>query len=309
MKRLEDMTDSGRFMIIERADAEATMTTISPFVLGKAVEHIIDGRPREMRKLRNGTVMVRTMNRKQADKLLKKTELCQGINIKVTEHKSLNESKGVITCFDLKHASDDEILTELKSQHVIGLKRLKKRVSKELVESDSMLLTFDTLSPSEFLTVGYYERIRVRLYIPRPMQCFNCYRFGHTGKQCKVEAICRNCGELKTYEHKCKQVICSNCCSVEHAAWDKICPKFVEEQEIQTIKTKEKLPYSEARKIYLKNRPPLQQSFADIVKVNMAQFRTVPIRYKLKMMDNETNGNSKEPKMKEGGSTTPMIED
>lgn len=279
--KLDDMSDSGRFLIIERIK-DGNLTTVSPFVLNKAINDLVGGKPREIRKLRDGTVMVRTMNRKQAEKLLKKTVLVEGIDIKVSEHKKLNQSQVVFTRFDLKHATDDEILTELNAQHVIALKRLKRRAGQVLVESYSILLTFDTPTPPEFLTIGYYERIRVRLYVPQPLRCFNCNRFGHTANRCQVEAICRNCTELKTADHKCQRIVCSNCYSIEHAAWDKSCPKFVEEKEIQTIKTKEKIPYGEARKIYLRDRPPLQQSFADTVKLNIAKYNVLPTRYKPK---------------------------
>lgn len=116
--KLDDLNNGGRFLVIERIGDGKNLTTVSPFVLNKAINHIAGGKPREIRKLRDGTVMVRTMNRKQANKLLKVTVLVEGINIKVSEHKKLNQSQGVITCFDLKHASDEEILTELKPQHV-----------------------------------------------------------------------------------------------------------------------------------------------------------------------------------------------
>lgn len=169
---------------------------------------------------------------------------------------------------------------------------MKKRVGQTLIDSDSILITFDTPTPPEFLTIGYYERVKVRLYVPQPLRCFNCSKFGHTANRCRFQAICRNCSELKTKDHKCQRTICSNCYSVEHAAWDKTCPKFVEEKEIQTIKTTYKIPYAEARKMYLRDRPPLEKSFADIVKMNIAEYGVVPIRLKLKE-DNPNEGTSK----------------
>ncbi|KAJ7870530.1 hypothetical protein B0H13DRAFT_2552603, partial [Mycena leptocephala] len=34
---------------------------------------------------------------------------------------------------------------------------------------------------------------RTEKYCPRPLQCFNCYRFGHIASQCKHPAICGTC--------------------------------------------------------------------------------------------------------------------
>lgn len=286
-----DMGDSGKFLIIQRIDKNATMATVSPFVLSNSIIKAI-GETRELRKLRNGSVLVRTKNQKQAKLLMKMNELTKGINIKVIENVKLNQSKGVVSCFDLKHANDAEILEELKTQGVIDLTRLKKRVGKDLINSDSILFTFKTTSPPEYLKIGYL-RVRVRLYIPQPMRCYNCNKFGHSAKECKVEQICRNCIELKTTNHECKQIVCSNCYSIEHAAWEKICPKYKEEWDIQTIKTRQKIPYAEARKIYLINRPPMVESLGEIVKENLIVNQLVPI--KLRKKDDKEAKNGRAP--------------
>lgn len=288
MFKLDDVEESGRFLIIERTDNGETMSTVSPFVLHRGVKHIMNGEAREMRKLRNGTVLVRTMNANQAKLLMSATTLVEGINIKVTIHGKLNTSQGVVTCFDLKNASDDEILKELKPQGVIGMKRLKRKNKEGVMEdTDSILFTFNKCSPPETITIGFYQRIRVRLYVPRPLQCFNCQRFGHTAKQCKVEQMCRDCNQLKTEDHKCIKVVCSNCYSIEHASWDKSCPKYKEEAEIQAIKTKYKLPYFDARKKYMNARQPFAESVADVVKKNLARNNIEVIKYRYKKRNDD----------------------
>lgn len=268
MNKFDDLSAGTRFVIIQRTDDQQSMSTISPFVLDKAISHLV-GQVHSIRKLRNGTVMVQTMQKKQADKLIKTKQLVTGINVVVTEHKSLNTSKGVITCFDLKHATEGEILTELKPQGVTEIKRMKRRMGPGIfVDSDSWLLTFNSTTPPETIKIGYFEKIRVRLFIPKPLQCYNCSMYGHTAKYCKKKPLCRNCTEPKTEHHKCTRIVCSNCYSIEHAAWEKSCPLYKEEEEIQTIKTKYKVPYREARKFYLEHRPPLTESFRDIVNKN-----------------------------------------
>lgn len=289
--KMDSSAENGKFLIIKRTDPDATMATISPFVLSKGIEGLLGGKPREIRKLRDGTVLLRIMTKKQADKILKKKELVQGINISVSEHEKLNISKGVVTLFDLKNASETETLTELGPQGVIAMKRLKRKNKQgEMEDSDSYLFTFKGTSAPDFIRIGFYERVRVRPFIPQPLRCFVCQKFGYTAKTCSFKPICKNCPELKTEDHKvCARIVCTNCYSVEHASWDKSCPKYKEELEIQCIKTRFKVAYNDARKQYLAERPPMEMNFADVVKNNLARNNLEPVKFIKKEIAEDTD--------------------
>ena len=60
------------------------------------------------------------------------------------------------------------------------------------------------------ITVGYLK-VKVALFVPKPMRCFNCNKSGHTNQRCKVAAMCQWCRNDK-HEGQCEgPKLCSNC--------------------------------------------------------------------------------------------------
>jgi len=77
-----------KYFLLSAADG-SNLSLMSPFLLGKAVADI--------RKLRNGTVLIKTRDAKQAAALQK----IQEIHVKVDAHRTLNYCKDVVKCKDL----------------------------------------------------------------------------------------------------------------------------------------------------------------------------------------------------------------
>ena len=100
------------------------------------------------------------------------------IRHKLIEHKSLNSSKGIIINKILKEESEKNILDYLIPQGVTHVKRFKIRKNNELVNTNTLLLTFNTVVTPKTLKI-FYEIIPVDLYVPNPLRCFNCQKFGH----------------------------------------------------------------------------------------------------------------------------------
>ena len=89
----------------------------------------------------------------------------------------------------------------------------------------------------------------MKQYVPRPLRCFKCNRYGHVTGHCRGKLHCSSCGG----EHKysvCSAAApkCPNC-EGGHSANDKICPRYKRETEIQ-IKTEAKLSYADACKAH-----------------------------------------------------------
>ena len=40
-----------------------------------------------------------------------------------------------------------------------------------------------------------YQRIRTREYLPNPLRCYKCNRFGHTSRGCRSEETCQICSQ------------------------------------------------------------------------------------------------------------------
>lgn len=200
-------------------------------------------------KLKDGTLLLRCTSR-QVVQLLKLTSFYNQMKVKVEEHKTLNLSKGVIMCRDLKYCSDEEIKENLASQNVIDIYRIQRKVNGELKSTISFILTFKSPELPETVTAGYIV-LRVRPYVPQPIRCFTCQKFGHTTKSCEKEAICAICSKLTNEIHVSQEVKepakCSNC-PANHPSFSRECEVYKQELEIQTIKTCKKTTYYAARK-------------------------------------------------------------
>ena len=186
------------------------------------------------------------------------------VPVKVTPHRSLNSSKGVIRCLDIKDCSDEEILDNLASQNVSHLHRIS--VVREGVRKNTgtFIVTFNTPILPKTLKIGYLQ-VRVETYIPNPVRCFNCQRYGHFKTNCSRPATCEKCGQeghsSDTCEGSPRCVNCQGC----HPANSKNCPKWVEEKQIQKIKASNNISYKEARETYLSQDSQLK-SYAGAVR-------------------------------------------
>ena len=188
-------TGSRKYLVVRCRNEGETLTKVSPFLIRRVFSAAVTGDILSAKKLRNGTLLVKTLNEAQSEKLLAMDNI-NGIPVEVQVHRTLNTCRGVITNYDLLYVSDDEIKEEMASQGVIDCRRLKTKKNGELVNSTSVVLTFsrDTLPGKVF--VGY-ESVSVRPFIPSPMRCFQCQRFGHIATRCEGKAICPRCGKDK----------------------------------------------------------------------------------------------------------------
>nr|CAD7443851.1 unnamed protein product [Timema bartmani] len=109
-----------RFLVMSRVDDGEILKRISPFIL----ERVINGAAKSevsIRKLRDGTVMIRTINDVQTVNVMRITEIALSnsahLQVKVEPHRFLNNFKGLVTCYDLDCVSIEEICDELALQH------------------------------------------------------------------------------------------------------------------------------------------------------------------------------------------------
>ena len=139
-------------------------------------------------------LLVETSRKSQTDNLLIISTFF-GIKVSVTEHKSLNSSKGIIRDRMLKGKKESEIVDYLKEQGVTECKRFTRKKDHKTVETNTLLLTFNSITVPKSLKI-FYCIIPVDVYVPNPLRCFNCQRFGHHETNCPVDigSVCKNCG-------------------------------------------------------------------------------------------------------------------
>lgn len=261
-----------RFVVIKSADPNHQLP-VNPFKIGAEIDKIASGKVLEVTKMRSGDLLVKAKSSAQAKKMLKCTNLpFSNTKVVIEEHAVLNRCKGKIYRYDFRFLTDEEILEGLKEQRVVEIYRQKRRRdnSNELEDSGIYVLTFDSLVLPAHITAGY-SRTKVSAYIPNPMRCNLCLKYGHTQKSCRNEKLCARCGDK--FHEKCEKPLrCINCVrsnsnrELGHSAISRECPVFQMEFEVQKIKSTNGVTRREALKIMATKPSPLQKSFAAAVK-------------------------------------------
>ena len=123
----------------------------------------------------------------------------------------------------------------------------------------------------------------VSLFIPNPVRCFKCQKFGYTKFNCRKDEVCTKCGqEGHTDSQECKnEAKCVNC-QGNHASNDKECPKWKEEKEIQRIKAERGISYTEAKKTngYLYS---VKTTYAQVAATTKPTVKTVTVEIQTEM--------------------------
>ncbi|GBN58464.1 hypothetical protein AVEN_187342-1 [Araneus ventricosus] len=252
------------FFIIKRASTSAeTFHTVSPFLVEKAITATV-GDVKSTKKLRSGDLLVEVQSRKQSEQIVK-LKTFSNIPITVSPHASLNSSKGVITCGELLNVTTEEILKELQGQGVSHVRRISIRRDGQLLNTKHLILTFDSAKLPENIKAGYM-RLSVRTYIPNPLRCFKCQRFGHSKTSCRGTLTCARCAEVGhestdfTRTEKCVN------CKGEHTSFSRNCSAWKQEKEIISTKIKKQISYQEARKLVTSQTPIPGNSYVSVAK-------------------------------------------
>ena len=208
------------------------------------------------------------LNGISAEKIIQMKSLTPEVRVDVQEHNSLNISKGTFYTRDISMLNDNEILVELKDSNpsITEIRRLKKRdtTTKKLTNEDLgvYIVTFNTTELPEKILLGF-QYLSVRPYIPFPLRCFKCFKFGHTSEKFEqINKVCPHCSEadhtvigVHGERAKCERTAkCVNC-NQPHNSFSKECVIYKKEYAIQTIRITRKVSFFEARKIYSRENP------------------------------------------------------
>ena len=286
-----------RFLVIQSQDGSDPVTSLSPFIIEKQIESLI-GTPKSVKKLKNKTLLVETNRKSQTENLLKIKSFFN-LKVNVSEHNSLNSSKGIIRDRMLKGESEDSIVEYLRPQGVTGCKRFKIKKDGKTVETNTLLWTFNRVNVPKSLKI-FYRVVPVDVYVPNPLRCFNCQRFGHLENNCSEDpgSVCENCG-ADGHAHQTNQcknpTKCINC-GKDHSPKSNICEVWLKEKEIMKLKVTHNISYLEAKKLH-KNKP--ETTFSKIVQsIARPEMKDASTQYKVK--DYKINASTKviEPKVK-----------
>ena len=172
-----------RFLVMELSNDDLPLIKLSPFAVQKGFQTVAVTL-KSIKRLRGGFFLLECARKSQAMGLLKTTRFVDR-PIRVSIHKVLKSSCGVIHCRELSGMTETEIKKELQEQDLVEVHKVTVEKDTEKVPTNTLFLTFNTPDLLKEITVGYLK-VKVALFVPNPMRCFNCNKFGHTSQHCKV---------------------------------------------------------------------------------------------------------------------------
>lgn len=199
----------GEFKIILKFRMEDEQISLSPIALSREVKKKI-GEVEMAKVLRDGNLLIICKTEEQKNKAMLIESICKKM---INEKRLLGENRvtrGAITGIPV-----DEDLEKLKRSmyggEVSRMKRLLRTVNGERVDSLSVLIEFQGSVLPERVKVGCMS-FQVRPYIPPPLRCYKCQRYGHIAAVCKGKQRCPKCGEDHRVED-CKENVKDKCCN------------------------------------------------------------------------------------------------
>ena len=291
-----------RYYQICGTDEEKPMSRVSP-MKGNLILRGLIGTVEKVHRLFNGDLIVGVKNSAQEKNILAMT-LFDTAPVRVTLHRSMNHKKGVIRCSALRDIPETEIVEGLSAEGVTEARKIYFTKEGKTIPSATVILTFECSTLPREIKAGYLN-VKVDAYVPNPLRCFQCFRYGHPKDKCKRKSICARCGkEDHTDDRECRlEPHCINC-SGGHSAFSKDCPKFIEEKEIQRIRVTENLSFFEARQ-RIRPAPLPGTNYASVVKKTVATIGTqTEDKYFSEQVQPQTPSTVRTPRSSSSGKTS-----
>lgn len=229
-------------LFIKLMQEGATFKEWNPIQLTKSLNKEM-GEVRSAKILRNGQLLVFCENEEQLKKALSVKKF-NGKVVQCTKANDNRRTRGVITGVPA-NVTTEALKGNIKHVKVSEVKRLKTKRDGEICNSLSVMIVFEEEQLPDRVFVGYMS-YDVKLYIPPPLRCYKCQRFGHTAAVCRAKKRCSKCGGEHEYEDCDKDYKrCCNC-GGEHSAAYQGCEFSKRAKEVQRVKVTQGISYSEA---------------------------------------------------------------
>ncbi|GBN46788.1 hypothetical protein AVEN_259152-1, partial [Araneus ventricosus] len=174
-----------RFFILSLK--EGSFKSVSPIVIHKTILAMV-GEVKTIKKCKNGKLLIETANDKQAALIVNLKKIGEN-EITVAPHYSLNQAKGVISESEFQNDTDSDIMEYLRNQNVSAVKRISVRKDGQYVPTKHLILTFNVPTLPKSVIIAYIN-CPVRPYIPNPLRCYKCQKFGHSIQSCRGTETC-----------------------------------------------------------------------------------------------------------------------
>ncbi|GBM36838.1 hypothetical protein AVEN_82828-1 [Araneus ventricosus] len=168
---------------------------------------------------------------------------------------------------ELLSHSEAELVRNFSAQMVCAARRINIRRDGKLLPTQHVVLTFRTPQLPKSMKAGYLK-CNVRPYVSNPLSCFQCHKYGHSQLACRgTTPTCAKCvstdHETNTREaNSFKRVNCNGA----HSVYSRYCSKWLQEKEIQSVKTKQNISFAQARRIVVERTPKVGLSYSSATK-------------------------------------------
>ena len=234
-----------RWFVVQSVDSDHPVSKFSPFILDKAIRNTL-GSVKTVRRL--GGFLLEVASAIQSH-IVNELDNLAGWPVTASPHRTLNTCKGVIRRSALVDCDKQETLKELKPQGISDITNITvKDDSGSRRNTNTFIITFKAPTIPKYLHIGYL-RVPVSPYIPNPLRCFKCQKFGNGKNACRGRETCATCGQVGHTSSDCtSEPKCPNWTG-NHSAFSKSCPKWQFEKKVQQVKAERNITFIEARKI------------------------------------------------------------
>ena len=223
-----DQTLFPKFIMLESME-DTPITKLSPFIIKKTLNSFI-----KAKSVKKTNLLLIEVEKKTFSDLLLKQKYFHNLKIKVYPHNTLNSSKGLVRSPDLTLCTIDEIKNNLCKQGVTDAKQISIKRNNQIIPTNTYILNINTPKPPTEIKIGYLIT-KVETYIPNPLRCHNCQKFGHHKEKCTRPPICKNCGETGNHIDCQQPPKCANC-KQNHSADSKECELWRKGKRILEVK-------------------------------------------------------------------------
>ena len=196
--------------------------------------------PREDVRPYGKGVLIRAKDLTQAKMLLHSRCNPDCIFDSIRPHRTFNFCRGIVYNYDLYDFSEDEIYDMCPPT--------VQKVWKVKGKGNMIVLTFFGSCLPDYIQVGPL-RLRVKPFLDRPLQCFNCYEFGHGRKHCTKSRRCGRCSALDAHStDECNSTPYCFHCRADHHLRSRDCPQYRFEQDVLQLANANHISLGSARR-------------------------------------------------------------
>ena len=269
-----------RFLVVDGKDNERPLDDIHSVIVDRTIRGCTSASV-HVEKM-GKAYLVRVHCKTYADNLLS-LGMVQDCPVKVTPHRSLNFSKGVVRFGRSANGlSTEDIIEEINTSprneelsEVTSANRVSIQKNGSKILTGTFFLTFKSEYLPTHLFLGF-ERFPVKRYVPNPRRCFKCQKFGHSSRTCRSkEDVCSICAATDHSYKDCNKQDSPHCSNYSgpHKASDQECPKYLIAKATLKLQAEKRLSPKEARKkaeAQHKNTSDQGRTWANVAAVEQA---------------------------------------